>query len=320
MAHILAADLGGTTCRFAVFEYRGGRLEMAAHWRLPTAEARSFDALMAALHAGGLPLPPGGADMAALAVAGPVRGQTCDPPNIPWSVDLSRARERYGFARHLLVNDFEAQAWAVRTPAMDDAATVVPGAADPAGAVAVLGPGTGLGMALSAPDGHGGWLALPSEAGHALFPFDGEAEFAFQEFLKRRTGRAQVVGDMVVSGPGLAALHAFHTGRELAPPEVSASLEANPEVLDWAARFWGRACRDAALRTLCTGGVVLSGGVAAKARAVTRHPAFAREFRRSETHGVLLGSISVRLNAREDAGLWGAALAGARELEKTGSA
>ena len=123
---------------------------------------------------------------------------------------------------------------------------------------------------------------------------------------------------MVVSGPGLAALHAFHTGRELAPAEVAAALESNPDVLEWAARLWGRACRDAALRTLCTGGVVLSGGVAAKARAVTRHPAFAREFRQSETHGALLGSIFVRLNACEDAGLWGAALAGAGELEKIG--
>lgn len=311
MPRILAADLGGTNCRFAAFEAHGGRLEMGASLWLPTAKAASFDALVASLRASDFPLDPHDADVVALAVAGPVRGNvSCDPPNIPWTVDLTEARGRYGFRRHVLLNDFAAQAYAVRTPVMDDAVEVVAAEADASGPVAVLGPGTGLGTSLLAPDGHGGWLALPTEAGHAPFAFHGEEEFAFQRFVSGRTGRGQVIGDMVVSGPGLCAIHAFHTGEELDAAAVSAALGENPRVLEWAARFLGRACRDAALRYLATGGVVVSGGVAAKVRGITTHPVFVEEFRRTDTHVQLLGAIGVKLNVREDAGLWGAAFAG----------
>lgn len=317
MRRILAADIGGTNSRFAEFLLGpDGGLEPGAGLWLPTAGSGSLGGLLDALRERGFPLDPRKADVVSLAVAGPVRaGLFCDPPNISWSVDLSRAREEYGFRAHVLVNDFAAQAYAVRTPAMDEAVPVLSGEADPDGAVVVLGPGTGLGMSVLVPDGRGGWLALPTEGGHALFPFCGEREFAFQDFLRRRSGREQIIGDLVVSGGGLAALHAFFTGRERAPRDVGEAFEDYPEILEWAARFLGRVCRDAALGILATGGVVVSGGVAARMRRLTGHPAFEEEFRRSETHAALLVRIPVRLNLCEEAGLWGAAFAGAMALQ-----
>ncbi|WP_461210250.1 glucokinase [Desulfocurvus sp. DL9XJH121] len=319
MQRILAADIGGTHGRFAAFSLSpdGGLAMLDQPVWLFSAGAGSLGELLAALAAEAPGLDPRHADMAALAVAGPVRANTfCDPPNIAWSVDLSEARIEYGMARHVLINDFAAQAFAVRTPAMDGAVEVLPGSADPDGNVAVLGPGTGLGKAVLAPDGRGGWVALSTEGGHCLFPFSGEREFAFQEFVRARTGRGQVIGDMVVSGGGLSALHAFFTGEELAPPRVAARLADEPEVLEWAARFLGRACREAALEHLAMGGVVVSGGVAARVRELTSHVAFAREFRFSETHAPLLERMPVRLNICEDAGLWGAAFAGAQALRR----
>lgn len=311
MPRILAADCGGTNCRFAVFEARDGRLSMGESLWLPTAEAVSFSHLLRTLRESDFPLRPEDADVVALAVAGPVRGGVfCDPPNIPWNVDLTNARERFGFGRHVLINDFAAQAYAVRTPAMDDAVDVLPGKADPGGPVAVLGPGTGLGLSVLVPDGRGGWGALPTEAGHAMFPFMSYREFAFQSFLRGRTGLSQVTGDMVVSGSGLSAIHAFHTEEEVAPAEAVAAFDDNPVVLEWAARFLGRMCRESVLRYLATGGVVVSGGVAAKARTIISHPAFAEEFRKFETFADRLGTLPVRLNVCENAGLWGAAFAG----------
>lgn len=314
MTTILAADIGATHARFAAFEHGPAGLAMGRCLWLDSAGAESFAGLLAALRRAEPALDPARADVLALAAPGPVRGGVfCDPPNLSWSIDVSDPGA-LGLGRVLLLNDFQAQAWATRTRVMDAALPVLPGAGAGAGApgpVAVLGPGTGLGHGALVPDGRGGFVALASEGGHALFPFLGEEEFAFQRFLLARSGRTQVVGDMVVSGPGLAAVHAFLSGEELAPAEVAARLESHPRTQAWAARFLGRAGRNHVLQTAALGGLVLCGGVAARNPALAADPAFAAEFLASDTHAAFLAAVPVRLNRAEDSGLWGAALYGA---------
>ena len=315
MPTILAADIGGTNARFARFEAHGpGGLFMEEAVWLPTASVASFEDLLEALEDTDFGLSPRDADAVAVALAGPVRGLRCNPPNIPWSVDLTDAGQRLGWRRYGLINDFAAQAWACRSPVADLSEEVLPGTPDPGGVTAVLGAGTGLGMALLAPDAHGGFMALPTEGGHATFPFQGPEECAFQDFLRRRTGRELVIGDMVLTGSGLSALHAFLTGRDLEPGQVAAELAGAAEhpatpmpTLEWFARLYGRVARNLALSCLALGGVFVSGGLAARNPALVRHPCFGREFRFSETHASLLADIPVRLNREEDSGLWGAA-------------
>jgi len=306
MPTILAADIGGTNARFARFEAGGGLVMEDSVW-LPTAESASFDDLLDALAQTDFSLAPDRADAVAIALAGPVRGARCNPPNIAWSVDLEPVARRRGWPPYALVNDFAAQAWACRSPAADLALDILPGRPDPDGTVAVLGAGTGLGVALLVPDGCGSFTALPTEGGHAVFPFQGPEEFAFQQFVQERTGRQQVIGDMVLSGSGLSALHAFLEGRDLEPGQVAAELDSSSRTLEWFARFYGRAARNLALSSLAVGGVFVSGGLAARNPVLVTYPAFGEEFRFSETHADLLAGIPVRLNAQQDAGLWGAA-------------
>lgn len=317
MAQILAADIGGTNSRFAVFELHEDRLDMGPEVWLSTREAPDFAGLMRMLAESELPLAPSGADCVALAVAGPVSGGVyCNPPNIPWDVDLSHAEETLGFSNFVLINDFAAQAFAARSPIMAEALTVLPGREQEEGVVGVIGAGTGLGKAALIPDGRG-WLALPTEGGHSLFPFSGVEEFEFQRFAALRSGRDQVIGDMVLSGSGLSALHAFHNGEELPPAEVAArALAEDSVVLEWFSRFYGRACRHLALDLLAMGGVVVTGGIAAKTPELVTHEAFANEFRHSETHAELLARIPVVLNRRENSGLWGAAFAAGQRLRR----
>ncbi|BBD07010.1 glucokinase [Desulfovibrio ferrophilus] len=308
MTKILAADIGGTNSRFAVFEGREGSLEMETSVWFSTTDAADFGHLLILLEDSDFPLRPCDADYVALAVAGPVLGgNSCNPPNIAWEVDLSEAREKYGFSRYILINDFAAQAFAVRTAVMGKALDILPGQPDEQSVVGVIGAGTGLGKAALVPDGRGRWLALSTEGGHSLFPFSGRREFDFQRFMMERCDRQQIIGDLVLSGGGLSSIHAFHTGDELAPAEVVAAFDRHPEVLEWAARFYGRACRHLALDLMATGGIVVSGGVAAKATELVEHDSFGAEFRNSETHRDLLAGIPVRLNRCEDSGLWGAA-------------
>jgi glucokinase len=311
--NILAADIGATNSRFAHFQTGPEEsLELVSTIWLPTAGATSFGELLEQLPLSGFTLPLKEADMAALAVAGPVEhGTYCAPPYIPWDIDL--ARDSGVWRQAALLNDFVAQAYACCSPVGKAARTVLAGEIVPGATIGVLGAGTALGKAILAPVA-GGFLALPSEGGHAYFPFLSPREFSFQEFYRQKSGRAHITANLVVSGPGLRYLHWFLTGEELEPPEVAARFTACPETLAWAAGFYGRLCRDFALEVLARGGLYLAGGIAARNPELLSHPRFQAEFVDSPTMGHLLARMPVFLLDDQDSGLWGAAFYGKQQL------
>jgi glucokinase len=318
MKNILTADIGATNSRFAHFEVdQKGKLSLVGTQWLKTQESGSFGNLLEQVGARDFPLEAEWADIAVIAVACPVeRGVYCSPPYISWDIDLSTAQKKLGVNRSLLINDFVAQAFACRSPIAEAAEQILPGQRVFNATVAVIGAGSNLGKASLVPDGSGGFVAVPSEGGHANFPFVSDREFEFQEFLLRELGEEYVTANTIVSGRGLSSIHRFLTGETLKPQEVTAKLTPNSETLIWAARFYGRACRNYALETLALGGLYVSGGVAPKVPSLVTHEAFATEFRSSRTLSAVLEKIPVYLNKNEESGLWGAAFLGLQELKK----
>ncbi|MDR2161927.1 MAG: glucokinase, partial [Desulfovibrio sp.] len=155
---------------------------------------------------------------------------------------------------------------------------------------------------------------LPSEGGHAEFPFlDGEEE-NFAAWLRRETGRRRLIGDMVVSGSGLGHLFAFSSGRRLPDAQASGAALDRPDILDSFARFYARACRDFVLETLALRGLFITGGLALRLPVLNR-PAFLAEFRDSAAHSRLLEQVPIRQVLEPSAGIWGAALLGALREE-----
>ncbi|NIO05869.1 MAG: glucokinase [Proteobacteria bacterium] len=318
MKNILTADIGATNSRFAHFEVdQKGKLSLVGTQWLKTQESGSFGNLLEQLQSRDFPLGTEGADIGVIAVACPVeRGVYCSPPYISWDIDLSTAQKKLGLNRSFLINDFVAQAFACRSPIAEAAEQILPGQRVFNATVAVIGAGSNLGKAALVPDGSGGFVAVPSEGGHVNFPFVSDREFEFQEFLLRELGEEYVTANTVVSGRGLSSIHRFLTGETLKPQEVTAKFTPNSESLVWAARFYGRACRNYALETLALGGLYISGGVAPKVPSLVTHEAFATEFRSSRTLSAVLEKIPVYLNKNEESGLWGAAFLGLQELKK----
>lgn len=293
---------------------------METRW-LKTRDSASFGQLIENLKAGGFPFDPGQADIVVIAVAGPVEaGLRSSPPFIPWHIDVSEAQKDFGFKRCLLINDFVAQAFACRSPAAETAEQILPGQIVQDAAVAVIGAGTALGKAALVPDTAGGFRAVPSEGGHANFPFVSRREIEFQEFLLKELGEQYITANKIVSGKGLSYIHRFLTGEELTPREVTERFSQDSETLRWASRFYGRVCRNYALETLSLGGVYIAGGVAAKNPELVTHEAFATEFRSSPKLALLLEKIPVFLIKDENSGLWGAAVSGLQGLLKEGLA
>jgi glucokinase len=319
---ILAMDIGGTSSRMGFFEFEPGMAEpqLLHIVRLPTAESGSFLALLTRLFSEQRLFSAASCDLAVIAAAGPVQGRFCRPPNIKWTIDLHEI-SRVGLRRGVLLNDFSAQAFACRSLAVREALVLQPSRADHAvmgGTVAVIGAGTGLGHCALVDDGAGGHLTVASEGGHAAFPFVGEEECAYGEYVRRATKLPYCHGDAIVTGSGLARLHAFLTGEELSPAGVAARLADSPRTVEWFARFYGRAARNYALTVLALGGVFVTGGVAARNPVLVKHPAFLSEFCSSPAHAALLSGLPVAFNRNEDAGVYGAALFGAQRLRRRG--
>ncbi|MDT8379958.1 MAG: glucokinase [Desulfotignum sp.] len=319
MKKILAADIGGTNSRFAYFRTNlETDLSLVDSLWFPTDNANSFVQLLEQVRVSNFSLNARDADIAVIAVAGPVERESyCAPPYISWDIDLGREEVSSTLQRAHLINDFVAQAYACRSPVEKTARPILPGKSVADGTIGVLGAGTALGKAILVPMTDGAFLALPSEGGHGYFPFLLPREFSFQKFYQEKSGQRHITGNLVVSGRGLRYLHWFLTGEDVTPEEVTAHcLTPASETLAWAAKFYGRACRDYALEVLARGGLYIAGGVAARTPEILIHDNFHKEFLSSPTMNHVLSSIPVFLMDNQDSGLWGAAFYGQQLLRK----
>jgi glucokinase len=204
MTEIVAIDIGGTHARFALADVEGGRvLGLRAQCTLRTAE---HDGLEAAWEAFGAsvdrPLPPA----AAIALAGPIRGELLKLTNNPWAIRPASIPRNLGVERYTLVNDFGAVAHSVAQLGEENFAHLCgPDRPLPEeGVISVVGPGTGLGVAQLLRRG-GRHHVIETEGGHMDFaPLDSLDDRILAR-LRLRHGRVSV--ERIASGPGLANLY-----------------------------------------------------------------------------------------------------------------
>ncbi len=119
-----------------------------------------------------------------------------------------------------------------------------------------------------------------------------------------------------MSGNGLVHIHQYLTGEQLKPQIIVKSFTSDSKTLEWASKFYGRACRNFTLETLSLGGMYIAGGVASNTPEIVTNKAFAGEFERSNTLSDLLVKIPVFLIREQNAGLWGCAFLAQQKLRE----
>lgn len=293
VAPCLVADIGGTHARFALAA-RGARIaaadqvcDCAAH---PSIEA-AIESFLRTRN-----VRPGAA---CLAVAGPVDGDEVSLTNGPWRFSTAQLRDRLGLAKLVVINDFASLALGL--PSLEGGETERIGGLDVGSdarlARAVLGPGTGLGVAALVP-GPAGDVVVAGEGGHAGFAPRDELEDALLGRLRRAHGH--VSNEMLLSGPGLLAIY-----RSLAelrggaprwtdPAQVSArGLGADDalarEALEVFCAVLGAVAGDVALAFGARGGVFIGGGIAPRLLPLLRSGRFRERF---EDKGVQRGYVA----------------------------
>lgn len=264
----LVADIGGTNARFGWIAAPERGVE---HIRtLPVAQQATLQEAARAYLADlgpaidGAPVP----RAAAIAVATAVGGDTVAFTNSHWSFSRQALRADLGLDVLLVLNDFEALALSL--PRLGEAQLRTAGpAAAPRGTLAVIGPGTGLGVGGVTETPHG-WVALPGEGGHAtLAPMD---DFE-SELLRQVRGRFEhVSAERLLSGIGLPVLHAAvaavlgRGGAALSAEQiVEGALHGGDEVcartVDSFCALLGGFAGNVALTLGARGGVYIGGGI-----------------------------------------------------------
>ena len=262
--HLLLGDIGATNARLALVSE--GALGPIKYF--PVAEFPRFadviDAFLGGDHRASA------VRQAAFAVAGPVDNDRCVLTNCPWTIDAHELCARYGFSEAHLCNDFEAAALSL--PHLTAADLYCLGGGQPVGGapMALLGPGTGLGVACLVPASRG-VIAIATEGGHATMAATSHREDAIIEYLRRQFGH--VSGERVVSGYGLenlyravVALEKVDAPQRDAAKITTAALDGRcplaREALEMFCAMLGTIAGNVALTFGARGGVYIAGGIA----------------------------------------------------------
>ncbi|MEW2359844.1 glucokinase [Spirillospora sp. NPDC029432] len=276
----LVADVGGTNARFALIEEPGaapGRVRA-----LPTCEYPGLGEAAAAYldEAGARP------GAACLAVAGPVSDTTYHLTNAGWAPgSVAGVRDLLGVPYLEILNDFEALALSLPRLGPGDLRPVggdaLP-AADGTAPLAVLGPGTGLGVGGLVPAA-GGWLPLAAEGGHADLPAGTEREIELLRLLHAETGAGGA--ELFLSGNGLVRMRRLLAGLNGVPAEPLTAAEicrmADPlsvETVETFCGLLGSFAGNVALTLGARGGVHLGGGILPRIADALDRSGFRRRF------------------------------------------
>ncbi|WKE65197.1 glucokinase [Gallaecimonas kandeliae] len=265
-APFVVADIGGTNARFGLVVGKDGdRYEIVAQERFPSGDFADMQALVAhylALVAGHAP------KHVCLAVAGPVGGDQVHLTNLGWHFSISELKESLGLEQLEVINDFVAYANSIPLLPAEAVVQVRSGQAVETAPIAVLGPGTGLGVACLVPSGKG-WNAIGCEGGHIALGAATERQRQVLNVLAQQLDF--VSAEKVLSGSGLPNLYrAVATLRGETPRDLSAAdiselaLDGEPtcfETLSLFCEWLGGVASDIALAQGARGGLYLGGGI-----------------------------------------------------------
>lgn len=291
----LVGDIGGTNARVALLDEQGQPGEPVV---LRVQDHPDIGQALRGVLGSTLGLPDGArVESAALAVNGPVVGDTIALSNSHWTFSIDALQDTLELDALHVVNDFTALALAV--PHLPDAELdqVGPGRAVPRHAIAVIGPGTGLGVSGLVPCGDR-WTALQGEGGHVTLGGNNSREQAVQARLAERFDH--VSAERFLSGPGLVNMaSALREIDGVAPQSdtpatvsergLAGSDAACEEALHLFCRLLGKVAGNLVLTLGAEGGCYIGGGVAPRLGELLHRSEFRAAF---EAKGRMAGYLA----------------------------
>ena len=325
----LVGDIGGTNARFVLATEGKYRPELSELQVFPTSEFASLQ--QAARHyLTQVKVQP---KRAALAVACPVTSDDIRLTNRAWAFNRLELADALGLEELCVLNDFGAAAHGVSALRSDEYEVLYGPKRDPiVDPISVIGPGTGMGVALLLRDQSSQWQVIETEGGHISFAALGTEERRIHDWLSARHGRVSI--ERALSGRGLSEIHAAMNDipaaksatpdSSLTPPAqiVKSALAGDDRTSRAAlARFCailGSVAGDAALfhgaKT-----VAIAGGIVPRFVPFLKSSAFRERFLDKGRFAAHLEQVSILVVTHPEPGLLGASLSHQRSPNAGGS-
>jgi glucokinase len=266
-----------------------------------------------------------------IAVAGPVTDGKVQLTNLSWKLD-SKAMSSALKIPVTFINDLEANAWGLAGLQSTDLAAIHTSNTKPAGNIAIVAPGTGLGEAGLYHDGKK-YHPFATEGGHSDFAIRTEQDIELFRYLQQKYG-GHVSMERVLSGPGIHAIFSFLTTveRKQIPewlvdqlkdgdPTVDISNAAlhqqEPvclEAMHLFVRYLAMEAASLCLKLKATGGCYLGGGIPPKILPLLQTGDWYKHFLDMGRMKKLLEDIPVYVVLNDKTALLGAAYFGAYNM------
>lgn len=311
MNHYLVADIGGTNARLGLVTAEGNEV-----FGIEQLSNKDYPHLIDVVHqylsrAQCIVVP----KKACFAVASPVAGDRIDFTNNSWSFSVQELREQLGLEYLKVINDFEAVALSIPYLGPREVFRVGGGEALPHHTIAVMGPGTGLGMAALVPNNPKP-LPLATEGGHACFAPQDEIEAHIAMRVRQRSGFCS--NEDVLSGGGLVAIYQglcdwhkevplYHHAADIVTHATQGDDDLSRKALDKFCAILGSVAGDFALQMGAKGGVFIAGGIVPRFRDFLAQSSFRERFVSKGRFRSYLEAIPTSLIIAPQPGLIGAA-------------
>ncbi|PKG85057.1 glucokinase [Colwellia sp. 75C3] len=312
----LVADIGGTNIRLAISDSNNTLID------IETYQCRDFSCLLDVIQCYLTEKNITSASInACLAIACPVDTDIISMTNLPWQFSQTGLKKALKLNKLILINDYTAIAMAIPMLTDEQKVQVGGGKALSNKAIAVCGPGTGLGVANLLPIANK-WYCFGGEGGHVDYgPID-EKEIKILRHIK--TFKKRVSYEQLLSGYGLEqiyqALLINEHGENL--PEQSTTLTAkdistqaltqtclfSQQALDLFCKVLGSFAGNLALTMNTQGGVYIAGGIVPRFIEYLKDSDFRQRFEAKGRMSPLNKDIATYVITEQQPGLLGAAV------------
>lgn len=309
----IVADIGGTNARFALVTDKDGDQFIIEHVNILSGSnyAQFTDALEAYIASLNGIKP----TSACIAIAGPVDGDLVKMTNLPWSFSKQEIKKQFDLQSFEVINDFAAVAIASSRLTPENLISIKSGTINPTANKAVLGAGTGLGVAGLAHNA-GAWLPISSEGGHVNMAPATVFEAEVITAAIKRYGH--VSAENFLSGPGLvnlytsicdvqgAAIQSFEP-KDVTAKALDNSDEQCRQTLSTFCAFLGTVSGNLTLTYGAKGGVYVAGGIVPRFIDFLRESDFIARFSEKGIMSHYVEDVPVNLIAYEQTAFLGAA-------------
>ena len=311
----ILADIGGTNARFAVQDCATGDFGLVASYSVDSFPEfdHALEHFLADVHDDGSwrPWP----EKACFAVACAIEGDTLSFTNSPWSISRQRLSAALGHIDVALINDFVAVGQAIAGLGQSDYITLGGGTADHDKPIAVLGPGTGLGVC-SVVNSGGHTKVVEGEGGRVDFAPVTDLEIQILQQLLPRFGHVSV--ERLLSGGGilniyqaLAAINETEVVCDSPEDVTSSALQGSDPLATQALQVFceilGSVAGNLALTLGAKGGVYITGGIAPRIIDFIVQSDIRRRFEAKGRFDSYLAKIPLMVVCKPELGLQGAA-------------